>query len=150
MIEVENETAMRQFGEHLGRQLVGGEVLELVGDVGAGKTTLVRGIAQGMGVDEIVQSPSFTISRVYAAAGGRQLVHYDFYRLQDAGLMANELAEAISLKNNVVVVEWSGAVEHILPADKLTIEITSPDETVRRLHMKSSGKVSDELKEKIA
>src|SRR6476469_6389369 len=115
MTEVTSETAMRQFGERIGRLVKGGEIIELVGDVGAGKTTLVRGIASGMGVDETVQSPSFTISRVYDAPDDRRLVHYDFYRLQEPGIMANELDETIHEEGTVVAVEWAEAVQHVLP-----------------------------------
>jgi tRNA threonylcarbamoyladenosine biosynthesis protein TsaE len=145
MIEVTNETKMKAFGEQLGRLFNGGEVIELVGDVGAGKTTLVRGIARGMGVSETVQSPSFTISRVYDADHDRRLIHYDFYRLQDAGIMANELDEAIGDKANVVIIEWAGAVENVLPDDRLTITITSPSEMVRELSIMSGGPVSQKL-----
>ena len=66
-------------------------VIELVGDVGAGKTTFVRGLAQGLGIKEPITSPSFTISKSYALKNGGFLVHYDFYRLQDPGLMSEDL-----------------------------------------------------------
>src|SRR5665647_571424 len=92
-IEVTSEQEMRTLGEKLGLLLKGGEVIELVGDVGAGKTTFVKGLAHGLAIDEDVQSPSFTISRVYDARDDLQLAHYDFYRLNDAGIMANELTE---------------------------------------------------------
>ncbi|MCA9334779.1 tRNA (adenosine(37)-N6)-threonylcarbamoyltransferase complex ATPase subunit type 1 TsaE, partial [Candidatus Saccharibacteria bacterium] len=81
MIEVNSNKQMQDLGSVLGKTLTGGETIELVGDVGAGKTTFVRGVARGMHVDETVQSPSFTISRIYEATEGRRLVHYDFYRL---------------------------------------------------------------------
>lgn len=149
MIEVTDEAKMRAFGEQLGRLFRGGEIIELVGDVGAGKTTLVRGIAEGMGVTETVQSPSFTISRVYEADQGRKLVHYDFYRLQDAGIMADELAETVGDEKAAVVIEWAAAVEEVLPADRLTIAITSPGETVRQLRIGSGGSVSKSLEEKL-
>jgi len=139
MIEVTNESAMRELGERLGRLLQGGEVIELVGDVGAGKTTLVRGIARGMGVDETVQSPSFTINRVYDASNGLQLSHYDFYRLADPGIMRSELDEAVHDKRVVVVVEWAGTVEQTLPADRLTVTITSPTESTRQLALQAGG-----------
>jgi tRNA threonylcarbamoyladenosine biosynthesis protein TsaE len=90
-IEVKSASEMKLFGEKIGSFLRGGETIELVGDVGAGKTTLTKGIALGMGVDEDVQSPSFTISRLYTTPGGISLAHYDFYRLSDAGIMGDEL-----------------------------------------------------------
>lgn len=145
MIEVQSDTEMQQFGEKIGRLLVGGEVIELIGDVGAGKTTLVRGLARGMGVTETVQSPSFTINRVYDANNNQRLVHYDFYRLHDAGIMANELAEALSDTKTSVVIEWADAVESVLPADRLTITISSPTETSRQTVITSGGEKSQKL-----
>ena len=147
MIEVQNEAQMQEFGEKLGRLLRGREVIELIGDVGAGKTTLVRGVARGMGVNETVQSPSFTISRVYEARQNRRLVHYDFYRLQDPGIMAAELSESIDDADTSVVIEWADAVEQILPDDRLTVTIASPTETTRQLNLKSAGKRSAEVLE---
>ncbi len=121
------------FGEALGRRLQGGAVIELVGDIGAGKTTLTKGIAKGLGVDEDVQSPSFTISRVYNARDDLRLAHYDFYRLSDPGILADELSEALGDKETVVIVEWADVVKRVLPAHRVTIHITSPTETSRQL-----------------
>jgi len=150
MIEVRSESAMQQLGERLGRLLRGGEVLELVGDVGAGKTTLVRGIARGMGIDETVQSPSFTINRVYDAPNQLQLSHYDFYRLADPGIMNSELDEAVHDPQVVVVIEWAGTVEQTLPGDRLTIAITSPTETTRQLELQAGGDQARRVLEALA
>jgi tRNA threonylcarbamoyladenosine biosynthesis protein TsaE len=149
MIEVKSEVEMQEFGERLGKLLHGGESIELIGDVGAGKTTLVRGLARGMGVTETVQSPSFTINRVYDADGGRRLVHYDFYRLHDAGIMANELEESVNDPNASVVIEWADAVEQVLPDDRLTITIVSPTEFSRELSITSGGDKSNALLEAV-
>ena len=135
IIEVTNEAETRQFAEKLGRLLKGGETIELVGDVGAGKTTFVKGLARGLQIDEDVQSPSFTISRVYDARDGLQLAHYDFYRLSDAGIMANELAEATHDPATITVIEWANIVEGVLPTDRLTVTFTSPSENERRLEL---------------
>lgn len=135
IIEVANEAETRQFAEKIGRLLRGGETIELVGDVGAGKTTFVKGLAQGLQIDEDVQSPSFTISRVYEARDGLQLAHYDFYRLNDAGIMANELAEAMQDPTTITVIEWADIVEGVLPGDRLTITFTSPSDTQRKLEL---------------
>lgn len=147
MIEVKSEAEMQKFGERLGELLQGGEAIELIGDVGAGKTTLVRGLARGMGVSETVQSPSFTINRVYDARAGQRLVHYDFYRLHDAGIMANELEESINDPLTSVVIEWADAVEQVLPNDRLTITIISPTEASRQLSIASGGDKSGKLLE---
>ena len=105
-------------------------VIELVGDVGAGKTTLTRGLAEGLGVTEPVTSPSFTISKAYALPSGGRLVHYDFYRLGSPGLMVDDLRESLTDPRNVVVIEWGESVAGLLPADHLRIELSySPDGT---------------------
>lgn len=150
MIAIENEAATQTFGQRLGGLLRGGEVIELIGDVGAGKTTLVRGIAKGMGVDETVQSPSFTINRVYDAADGKLLVHYDFYRLENAGIMADELADTLQDKKAVIIIEWASAVAHVLPDDHLSIAITTPSETTRKMEITAGGAVSQSIAEQLA
>lgn len=125
-IEVNDEPATRQFGEKLGRLLKGGEVIELVGDVGAGKTSLTKGIAKGLGIVEEVQSPTFTISRQYEGRDNLRLAHYDFYRINDAGIMADELHELVGDPKVITVVEWSKVVEDVLPNDRIKIAIISP------------------------
>lgn len=136
MTSVLNENDMKLFGEQLGKQLRGGEVIELVGDVGAGKTTLVKGIGRGLGVDEDIQSPSFTISRVYEARDNLQLYHYDFYRLNDAGVMNFELAESIADPAIVTVVEWADTVRDVLPEGHCRIDISyTPDGNGRELEI---------------
>lgn len=149
MIIVTNESAMRQFGERLGTMLVGGEVIELVGDVGAGKTTFVRGLAAGMGISEAIQSPSFTVNRLYDAPNGLRLTHYDFYRLDEAGIMADELGEAVNDKSTVVVIEWADAVADVLPAERLTIAIQSTGESERMLLLSAHGQSSARLVEQL-
>jgi tRNA threonylcarbamoyladenosine biosynthesis protein TsaE len=150
IIEVHGESEMKAFGKKLGALLRGGEILELIGDVGAGKTTLTKGIAAGMGVDEDVQSPSFTISRVYETPRGLLLAHYDFYRLQDAGIMAAELHETVHDPQAVTIIEWAEIVAGVLPADRVSITITSPGETARTVELKAGGEKSTQLLEKLA
>ncbi len=140
---------MQDFGERLGALLQGGDVIELVGDVGAGKTTFVRGLAKGLGVEETVQSPSFTISRLYEADRGRRLAHYDFYRLDDAGIMTDELAEAIRDTQTVVVIEWADAVSGVLPGNRLTMTITSPSEDTRVVSVSANDEMLHRIREAI-
>lgn len=136
---IQSETEMKWLGEALGAALEGGEVLELIGDVGAGKTTLTKGIAAALGITEPVQSPTFTISRVYLAPGGLELHHYDFYRLGEAGIMGDEIQEVMARPENVTVVEWAGAVDHVLPDDRLVVKITATSEDERQVEMTPMG-----------
>ncbi len=133
IIEVKSEAEMKQLAQRIGGQLKGGEVFELIGDVGAGKTTFTKGLARGLAITDDVQSPSFTISRVYEGRDGLQLAHYDFYRLDDAGIMANEIAELVNDKETVTVIEWADAVGGVLPDGRIRIAITSPSESVRQV-----------------
>ncbi len=121
-----------QIAERLGTKLRGGEVLELISDVGGGKTTFVRGLARGMGSSEKVASPSFTIGRQYKA-GKLTLYHFDFYRLHEPGIMADELAEILGDEQAVIVVEWANIVENILPNDRLSIAIKTTGDESREL-----------------
>ena len=139
---------MKQLGEAIGRSVSGGEVLELVGDIGAGKTTLTKGIARALGINEPVQSPTFTISRVYDSPKGLRLAHYDFYRLGEAGIMGDEIREATD-DDSVVVVEWAGAVDDDLPEDRLVVKITTISEEERLVEFHPGGKKSTELWQKI-
>lgn len=108
----------------------GGEVIELVSDLGGGKTTFTRGIARGAGSTDKVASPTFTISREYKAPKFT-LAHFDFYRLGEAGIVADELAEVIDDPKYVVVVEWGEIVHDVLPEDRLTINIRMTGENAR-------------------
>jgi tRNA threonylcarbamoyladenosine biosynthesis protein TsaE len=150
IIEVTSEDEMKQWGAKLGALLVGGEIIELIGDVGAGKTTLTKGIATGMQIDETVQSPSFTISRVYEAPSGVRLAHYDFYRLQDAGIMADELHETLHDEKTVTIIEWAGIVDGVLPSDHIKLSISALTEADRRVEVAAGGARSQALIERLA
>lgn len=135
----------QKIGESIGRFLSGGEIIELIGDVGAGKTTLTKGLAIGLGVDDNIQSPSFTISRTYEARDDLRLIHYDFYRLVDAGIMQNELQEAMADSKNVIIIEWSGLVNDLLPRDRLRVVIKTTAEESRELNLEAGGEVSSRI-----
>lgn len=139
IIEAHSEEEMKAFGARIAALCHGGEVLELIGDVGAGKTTLAKGLAAGLGVDEDVQSPTFTISRVYDARNGLRMAHYDFYRLGEAGLMSDELSEVVRDPHTVTLIEWAGVVEKTLPVDRLTLNFVSPTESTRRIIVEAHG-----------
>ena len=147
--DIPSEDKMKEFGAKLGTSLCGGEIIELIGDVGAGKTTLAKGIAVGLGVSDNVSSPSFTISRVYNARDDLKLAHYDFYRLDDAGIMKDELAETMSDPKVVTIIEWAGAVAGILPTDRLSIKMTAINEDSRTLEIISGGENSKHILDKI-
>ena len=133
-MKIMNERQLSEWGVDLGRSFRGGECVELVGDVGAGKTTLTKAMARGMGIDEDVQSPTFTLSRIYET-DGLALNHYDFYLLNEAGVMRYELAESIDDPKAVTVIEWAETINAVLPDDRLIITLRyTPDGEGREAH----------------
>lgn len=132
-MRVNSEAEMIELGRLMAAELTLPAVIELLGDVGVGKTTFTRGLAQGLGVDQPVTSPSFTISKRYAFPlpakccknynnSYGELVHYDFYRLPDPGLMSNELADTLANPATITVIEWGNDVASLLPASKIQLE----------------------------
>lgn len=109
----------------IGAQLRGGEVFEFLSDLGGGKTTFVSGLAQGFGSVDPVASPSFTLNYVYRCKDEKLLSHFDFYRLDDAGIVGNELAEVLGDPDVVVAVEWGDIVHNVLPDDRIKITIAA-------------------------
>lgn len=126
-----------QLAASLGSRLRGGEVIELVSDLGGGKTTFVRGLARGLGSKDRVSSPSFTIRNQYQAAD-KILNHFDFYRLNQPGVLRDELAEIMTDRKAVSVIEWGDIVQDVLPTDRLTISFKVTGNNSRRLQFKSS------------
>lgn len=146
IIQISSAEDMINFGKLLGRNVLkGGDVIELIGDIGSGKTTLTKGIVIGLGSKAEVQSPTFTISRRYKCNDNLEVAHYDFYRLHDAGIMRHEIAESINDSNCIVVVEWGDVIKNIMPVDRLTISIATLDANIRQIHLDAHGKFSKRL-----
>lgn len=122
-MKIKSEQEMLSFGENFAKKITSPTVIELIGDVGAGKTTFVRGLATGLGINEPITSPSFTISKSYALKNGGFLIHYDFYRLEDPGLMAEDFQENLSNSKNIIIVEWGESINNLLPDNHLTVNI---------------------------
>lgn len=139
MVHISSEQETKAFGARIGGLLRGGELIELIGDVGAGKTTFVKGLAEGLDVDDDIQSPSFTISRVYTARDDLRLAHYDFYRLNTPGIMKAELHESIQDKRNITVVEWADIASDVLPASRLTLQFIPTSENGREVTISPRG-----------
>lgn len=122
-----------KLGFALGQVLQGGEVLQLVSDVGGGKTTFVKGVAEGMGSDETVQSPTFIISALYECSDNKRLYHYDFYRLEDAGLMNEQLVDSLNDPLAVTIIEWGNIVKDVIQRPVVTVKIIARGEQERTL-----------------
>ncbi|GAA2021427.1 hypothetical protein GCM10009740_07560 [Terrabacter terrae] len=123
----------QDFGRRLGALLRGGDVLVLTGDLGAGKTTLTQGIAEGLGVRGPITSPTFVIARVHPSlVGGPALVHVDAYRLGSA-LELDDLGLDADLDESVTVVEWGAGLAEQLSDARLELTIVGDDVRTARL-----------------
>jgi len=122
--EVATAAAMEELGREIGRRLVAGDVLVLTGPLGAGKTTLTRGLADGLGVRGPVQSPTFVLARTHPSLGdGPPLVHMDAYRLGSAAELDDLDVDA---ERSVVVVEWGRGLAEDLADVWWDIEVERP------------------------
>lgn len=103
-------------------------------DLGGGKTTFTRGLARGAGSDDTVGSPTFTLNREYDTPAFT-ISHFDFYRLGEAGIVGDELAEVVGDPNYVTIVEWGDIVRDVLPEKRMTIHIQldAADENARNI-----------------
>ena len=111
-----------RLGEVIGQLLPAPACVELHSDLGGGKTTFVRGLVRGLGSKDTVSSPTFTISKVYKAKD-KQIQHFDFYRLAEAGIIKDQLQEALDDKDTIIVVEWAGIIANVLPEERLSIKL---------------------------
>ncbi len=128
----------RSVGEAFADLLRPRDAVILTGELGAGKTTLVQGIARGLGVTDRVVSPTFTLVREYH--GRLEVAHVDVYRLERIQDVMDLGLEELGDGEAVLLVEWGDAVEEVLPADHLTIELTgAEDDDTRRLVFTPGG-----------
>lgn len=134
-----------RLGVLLGSKFKGGEVVELNADLGGGKTTFVKGLAKGLGSEDIVASPTFTLKKTYKGRGSLQLHHFDFYRLNEPGVVANQLKESLNDPKVVTVVEWSDTVKDVLPEKRFCIEFQPQryDPNERAIHIHYSEQNTD-------
>lgn len=141
IIEVPSEEAMHQLGINLGRLLEPGEVVSLNGPLGAGKTTLTKGIGEGVGVTENISSPTFLISRTHTTSSGTIFNHIDAYRLSSA----TELDDLdIDFEKSISVIEWGKGFAQGLVDSILEINIERDLATdLRTLSVSGTGRFSD-------
>ena len=128
--EAETEAA----GAALAERLSPGAVVALYGDLGAGKTCFVRGLARGLGIDARVSSPTFTIVNEYRA-GARELFHFDMYRLANADELFDIGWEDYLRRGAVCAVEWSENVEDAFEGDEITVRISTLPDGARKIEI---------------
>ncbi|PRX44001.1 tRNA threonylcarbamoyladenosine biosynthesis protein TsaE [Prauserella shujinwangii] len=139
-IELPTADETVRFGQSLGRVLRAGDLVLLAGPLGAGKTTMTRGIAEGMGVSGRVSSPTFVLARVHPAGpDGVPLVHVDAYRLGGDLGQLDDLDLDTELEDAAVVVEWGEGVAERLSADHLVVRMDRRPDDVRVVDLEPHG-----------
>ncbi len=139
----------KAFGYRIGKILAVGDILCLVGDLGAGKTTLTQSIARGLDVDDYVTSPTFTLINEYE--GRFPVYHFDVYRINDIEEMYDLGYEEYFGLKGVTIIEWANMIEEILPKERLNIEIKRGNEMDKReIIFSGYGKRYEEIVEELS
>ena len=133
IVETHAERETEDAGERLAKCLHAGAVVALYGDLGAGKTAFVRGMARGLELREQVSSPTFTIVNEYP--GTPALFHFDMYRLKNAEELYAIGWDDYLARDGIVVTEWTENVEEAIPADAVRVTIERTGDTGRRIRI---------------
>lgn len=121
-IYVKNEKEAERLGIQLADKLVPGSVIALTGNLGAGKTTFTKAVAKGLGITDVITSPTFTIIQEYRS-GRLPLYHFDVYRIEDEEELYELGYEEYFYGDGVCVIEWADRIEDFLPKDTIRIHI---------------------------
>ena len=133
IVRTNTEEETEALGERLAKCLRAGAVVALYGDLGAGKTAFVRGMARGLGIRESVTSPTFTIVNEYP--GDPALFHFDMYRLKNAEELYGIGWEDYLDRNGICVTEWSERIEEALPENAVRVTIQRLSDTERSVRI---------------
>jgi tRNA threonylcarbamoyladenosine biosynthesis protein TsaE len=132
-----NSKETQRVGMDFAKILKRGDVVCLYGDLGFGKTTLVQGIAQGLGIKKRIISPTFVIARSYGLKGGN-FYHIDLYRIgNDQETEDLGMEEILSDKNNIIVIEWAEKLKNFLPQRRIDIEFFYEKNNTRKIVFRS-------------
>ncbi|MEN9938060.1 MAG: hypothetical protein RLZZ387_4639 [Chloroflexota bacterium] len=137
-----------RFGLRLGELLLPGDVILLLGDFGAGKTHFVKGVAQGLGSEDMVNSPSFVLINEYRAGVRHRRIpifHIDLYRLDGPGELAGIGLEDVLGGEGVCLIEWAERAQGWLPSDHLTVQLQHLSDTKRVLRFEPHGRRYEEI-----
>ena len=126
-----SEKETKLLGHKLVEKLPNGAVVALLGDLGAGKTTLVRGVAEALHIKEVVQSPTFNIMKIYLK-GDKPLIHIDAYRLADLDTDIG-LDESIGYDTGLTMIEWPMYIERLLPKEAVYVTLSHLGEDSRKI-----------------
>lgn len=134
----------RAFGKKLAGEIVPGTTLCLQGDLGAGKTTLVQGLLQGLGADGPYVSPTFVIMKQYdlpapSATGIRRIYHADAYRVEEKDFREIGFAEWCADDEGLVILEWPERIANLLPQKRINVTLVSLSENEREISLKENS-----------
>ena len=130
---MQNAEETEAFGLALAKRLKAGDIIAMTGNFGAGKTTLTKSIAAGLGIEEMVNSPTFTIVQEYR--GGRlPLYHFDVYRVSDPDELFEIGYEDYFFGDGVCVVEWANQIEELMPEYTIWIDISYGKQEEERIY----------------
>lgn len=130
-IITKSEEETFKIGSRIGERLRPGDVINLNGELGAGKTHITKGIAEGLGVDDYITSPTFIIVNQYE--GRIPLYHFDVYRINDIDEMYEIGFEEYLYGNGVCIVEWGSMIEELIPENAIRIDINKIDDNTREI-----------------
>lgn len=128
----------RELGQKLGKLLQPGDLLCLQGDLGAGKTTLTQGIAEGWGSADSVSSPTFVMVNLYRAADGTPLYHMDAYRIESLPEAA-QIGLDDMLAEGALILEWPERIEALLPKERIWVNLTHISANERQIEISAHG-----------
>ncbi|AKL93848.1 tRNA threonylcarbamoyladenosine biosynthesis protein TsaE [Clostridium aceticum] len=142
-----NEQETKNLGIKLGRLVKPGDILCLIGDLGAGKTTFTKAFAIGLEVEDDVTSPTFTILQEYQ--GRIPLYHFDVYRIENINEMEDIPYEEYFYGNGVCVIEWAHLIQEVLPKDYMKIQINYVDIELREICFEATNEYYKKLVEEL-
>lgn len=142
---INSATDMINLGEQIGNNVFPGAIITMLGDLGAGKTTMTKGIGKSLGVQRTINSPTFTIMKIYE--GRLKLYHMDVYRLsEDSG---DEYLEEYFNQDGVCVIEWADNMKYLIPEKVLRITITDLGDNQRKVLMEASSSEYEKIIESV-
>ncbi len=143
-----SEQETLNLGQELGEKILPGVTVLLYGDLGTGKTVLIRGVGEAMKISG-VRSPSFTLINEYESPTGVFLIHSDLYRLEETGVAALGLEEFVGASDAVLFVEWPQRWKNLPVKDVIKISLTALNESEREIKISASGSKAQEVVNKL-
>lgn len=131
-----------EAGKKIGSRLRGGDIVAYRGGLGAGKTTITRGIAMGIGLEDVAFSPTFAIVNEYLNPSGVDVYHFDMYRISSDELESIGFYDYLG-EDSIILIEWSENIEDALPKETITIEIERISDDERSITVSGGERFAD-------